>query len=43
MATSDHNMADSENSENISEATVIRQIVRFADSIRDDEEMEEVD
>jgi len=43
MDTSDHNMADSENSENSSEATVIRQTVRFADLMQDEKDMEEVD
>ena len=40
MATSDHNMADSENSENSSEARLNKQTVRFADLIQDDEDME---
>jgi len=43
MATSDHNMVDSENSEISSEPTLTKQTVRFADLIQDDEEMEEID
>jgi len=40
---SDHNMTDTENDENTSEVTVTRQTVRFADWIRDAEEIEKVD
>jgi len=43
MDISDHNMTDTENDENTSEVTVTRQTVRFADLIRDAEEIEEVD
>jgi len=36
MATSDHNMVDSENSETSSEATLKKQTVRFAELPRDE-------
>jgi len=42
METSDHNMADSANSENSSEVTLTRQTVRFAELLRDEDDVEEV-
>jgi len=43
MDISDHSMTDTQKDENTSEVTVTRQTVRFADLIRDAEEIEEVD
>ena len=40
MDISDHNMTDTQKDENTSEVTVTRQTVRFADLIRDAEEIE---
>jgi len=42
MATSDHNMAGSENSESNSKATLKKQTVWFADLIQVDKDMEKV-
>lgn len=42
METSDHNMADSANSENSSEVKLTRQTVRFAELLRDEDDVEEV-
>jgi len=44
IATSDHNMVDSENSEtSSSEATLKKQTVRFAELPRGEDDVEEVD
>ena len=43
MDTCDHNMTDTGTGESDSESTLTRQSVRFADIIRSEEEMEEVD
>ena len=40
MDTSDHNMADSENSENSSEVTLTKQTVRIVTLLRDEDDVE---
>jgi len=42
MATSDHNMTGSENSENSSEPTLKKQTVQISDLIQADKDMEKV-